>query len=258
VTRYQKTVFTSFLVFLPAGIAAAVWSRLAQASSSATVFGGEITILVVALAINQAVLIVPLRRRFAAAVERQDADALEAVLDDAAAMWPRSARMRRFVDANRAIVLMFRERWDEAVVEARSTLAGPLAQTQEALLLNNLAWALAHTGALDEAATVGERALAGMRTKVMRSFANGTLGTIYALRGEADRALEHLDAADAIHSGGGAIQATRQYYRGVALQSKGLTAEAIKALETAIAAAPTSRFGRRSESLLVDLRSPRR
>src|SRR5205814_2258621 len=75
VTRYQKTVFTSFLVFLPAGVAAAIWFRLTRASSSVAV-AGEMTIAVVALAINQAVLLVPLRRRFAAAVERQDADAL--------------------------------------------------------------------------------------------------------------------------------------------------------------------------------------
>ena len=139
------------LVFLPAGVAAVIWFQLMRASSSAVVVGGEITILVIALAINQAALIVPLRRRFAAAVERQDADAVDAVLDEAAAMWPRNAKMRAFVDGNRAVALMFRERWDEAVAQARSALAGPLARTQEALLLNNLAWALAHTGALDEA-----------------------------------------------------------------------------------------------------------
>jgi hypothetical protein len=56
--------------------------------------GGEITVLVVALAINQAVLIVPLRRRFAAAVEREDGDAVDAVLDEAAAMWPRNPKRR--------------------------------------------------------------------------------------------------------------------------------------------------------------------
>ncbi|PYQ80987.1 MAG: hypothetical protein DMG03_21115 [Acidobacteria bacterium] len=137
-TRYQKTVFTSFLVFLPAGVAAVIWFQLMRASSSAVVVGGEITILVIALAINQAALIVPLRRRFAAAVERQDADAVDAVLDEAAAMWPRNAKMRAFVDGNRAVALMFRERWDEAVAQARSALAGPLARTQEALLLNSV------------------------------------------------------------------------------------------------------------------------
>jgi len=86
VTRYEKTVFTSFLVFLPAGVAAVIWFQLTRASSSAVVVAGEITILVIALAINQAALVVPLRRRFAAAVERQDADAVDAVLDEAAAM----------------------------------------------------------------------------------------------------------------------------------------------------------------------------
>src|SRR5215208_6008162 len=140
VTRYQKTVFTSFLVFLPAGAAAAIWFQLMRASSSAVVVGGEITILVIALAINQAALIVPLRRRFAAAVERQDAEAVDAVLDEVAAMWPRNPKMRAFVDANRAVALMFRERWNEAVAQARSALADPMARTQEALLLNNLAW----------------------------------------------------------------------------------------------------------------------
>jgi tetratricopeptide (TPR) repeat protein len=203
VTRYQKNVFTSFLVFLPAGVAAVIWFQLTRTSSSAVVVAGVITILVIALAINQAALVVPLRRRFAAAVERQDADGVDAVLDEAAAMWPRSAKMRAFVDGNRGVALMFRERWVEAVAQARSALAGQLARTQEALLLNNLAWALAHTGALDEAATIGERALAGAQTEVLRGFANGTLGAIYALRGEPDRALVHLDAADAISAGGG-------------------------------------------------------
>jgi tetratricopeptide (TPR) repeat protein len=258
VTRYQKTVFTSFLVFLPAGGAAVIWFQLTRASSLAVVVAGEITIVVIALAINQAALVVPLRRRFAAAVERQDADAVDAVLDEAAAMWPHNAKMRAFVDGNRAVALMFRERWDEAAAQARSALAGPLARTQEALLLNNLAWALAHTGALDEATTIGERALADAQTKLLRGFANGTLGAIYALRGEADRALEHLDAADAISDGGGAIRATRQYYRGVVFQSKGRTADAIRAFEAARAAAPASPFGRHAALRLADLRSPRR
>ena len=172
-------------------------------------------------------------------------------------MWPRNAKMRAFVDVNRAVALMFRGRWDDAAAQARSALAGPLARTQEALLLNNLAWALAHTGALDEAATIGERALAGVQTELLRAFANGTLGAIYALRGEADRALEHLDVADTINRGGGAIQATRQYYRGVAFQSKGLTADAIRSLEAARAAASASPFGRRSASVLADLQARR-
>lgn len=254
VTRYQRTVFTSFLIFLPAGVVGAIWFQLSQASS-AVVVAGEITILVIALAINQAVLVVPLRRRFAAAVERQDADAVNAMLDEAAAMWPRSVKIRAFVDGNRAVALMFRERWDEAVAQARSALDGPVAPTQQALLLNNLAWALAHTGALDEAATIGERALAGASTELLRGFANGTLGAIYALRGEADRALEHLDAADTFNRGGRAIQAIRQYYRGVAFQAKGQAADAIRAFEAACGAAPASPFGRRSASMLADLRS---
>jgi tetratricopeptide (TPR) repeat protein len=258
VTRYQKTVFTSFLVFLPAGVAAVIWFRLTRASSSAVVVAGEITILVIALAINQAALVIPLRRRFAAAVERQDADGVDAVLDEAAAMRPRNAKMRAFVDGNRAVALMFRERWVEAVAQARSALAGPFARTQEALLLNNLAWALAHTGAVNEAATIGERVLGGAQTELVRGFANGTLGTIYALRGEADRALAHLDAADAISDGGGDIPATRQYYRGVVFQSKGMAADAIRAFEAARAAEPASPFGRHAASRLADLRSPRR
>jgi hypothetical protein len=60
VTRHQKTVFTSFLVFMPAGVAAVIWFQLTRASSSAVVAAGEITILVIALAINQAALVVPL------------------------------------------------------------------------------------------------------------------------------------------------------------------------------------------------------
>jgi hypothetical protein len=66
-----------------------------------------------------------------------------------------------------------------------------------------------------------------------------------------------LDAADAISAGGGAIQATRQYYRGVAFQSKGLTAEAIRAFEAARAAAHASPFGRHAASRFAELRSPR-
>ena len=256
-TRYQKTVFTSFLVFLPAGVAGAIWFQLMRASSWGVILGGEIAIVVTALAINQSVLIVPLRRRLAAAVERQDADAVDAVLDEAAAMWPANDKMRGFIDANRAVALMYRDRWDEAVVQARRALAGPLAHAQEPLLLNNLAWALAHTGALDEAATIGERALAGAQTEQQRGFANGTLGAIYALRGDADRALGHLDVAIAISDGGPAIQATRQYYRGVAFQSKGSTGEAIQAFEAAHAAASASPFGRLAASRLAELRSPR-
>jgi len=160
VTRYGRTVFISFLIFLPAGIVGVIWFQLAQASL-VRVVAGEITILVTALAINQAVLVIPLRRRFAAAVERQDADAVDAILDDAAAMWPRNVKMRAFIDGNRAVALMFRERWDEAVAQTRSALTGSGGRTHEGLLLNNLAWAPAHTGALDEAATIGEQALAG-------------------------------------------------------------------------------------------------
>ncbi|HEU4935247.1 MAG TPA: hypothetical protein VFT39_02260, partial [Vicinamibacterales bacterium] len=203
----------------------------------------------------QAALILPLRRRFVAAVERQDAAALDAVLDEQAEMWPHNPTVHAFIEINRAVALMFRERWDEAVAQTRSALAGPFAPTQESLLLNNLAWSLAQTGALDEAVAIGERALAGAQTEQLRSFANGTLGSIYALRGEADRAIEHLNAADAITSGGGAIQATRHYYRAVAFQSKGRLSDAIRALEAARDAAPTSPFGRRSESLLADLRN---
>ena len=251
-TRYQKTVFTSLLVFLPAGIAVAIWFQVARASSSLLV-AGVIVICVVAFAINQAVLVVPLRRRFATAVERQDADALDAILDETMAMWPSNAKMRVFVDANRAVALMFRERWDEAVVQARSTLARPNARTHEALLLNNLAWALAHAGALEEAATVGQRALAAATSEQVRASANGTLGAVYALRSDGDRALEYLDAADAINRGDAAIQATRQYYRGVAFRLKARNADAIRAFEAASAAAPTSPFGRRSSSVLANL-----
>jgi hypothetical protein len=140
VTRYQKTVFTSLLVFVPAGVAVAIWFQLTHAaSSSMLVVAGVIVIVVVAFAINQAVLIVPLRRRLANAVERQDADALDAILDETMAMWPRSVKMRAFVDGNRAVALMFREWWDEAVVQARGTLARPNAPAQEALLLTNRA-----------------------------------------------------------------------------------------------------------------------
>jgi tetratricopeptide (TPR) repeat protein len=253
VTRYEKTVFTSLLVFLPAGVAVAIWFQLAHASSSMLVVAGVIVIVVVAFAINQAVLIVPIRRRLANAVERQDADALDAILDETMAMWPRSVNMRAFVDGNRAVALMFRERWDDAVVQARSTLSRPNAPAQEALLLNNLAWALAHTGALEEAATVGQRALATAASEQVRAYANGTLGAVYALRSDGDRALEYLDAADAIDRGGVAIQATRQYYRGVAFRLKRRNADAIRAFEAACAVAPTSLFGRRSASVLADL-----
>ena len=99
-TRYQKTVFTSLLVFVPAGVAVAIWFQLTHAaSSSMLVVAGVIVIVVVAFAINQAVLIVPLRRRLANAVERQDADALDAILDETMAMWPRSVKMRLAVRA---------------------------------------------------------------------------------------------------------------------------------------------------------------
>jgi tetratricopeptide (TPR) repeat protein len=258
VTRYEKTVFTSLLVFLPAGVAALIWFQLTWDSSSALLIPGEIAIFLVAFAINQAVLLVPLRRRFAAAVEREDADAVDAVLDEVAAMWPRSAKMRAFVDANRAVALMFREHWEEAVAQTRRVLSGPFPRKHEAILLNNLAWALAHTGALDEAATIGERALTSARTEVVRGFVNGTLGAIYAVRGEPDRALEHLDVADAIGLGGAAIQATRQYYRGVLFESKGLTTESIRAFEAARSAAPASLFGRYAASRLGELHSPPR
>jgi tetratricopeptide (TPR) repeat protein len=258
VTRYEKTVLTSFLVFLPAGVAAAIWFQLTHVSSSTLVAAGEIAIFVIAFAINNAVLVGPVRRRLAAAVEHQDADAFEAVLNEMMAMWPRSAKMRAFFDCNRAVALMFRERWDEAVAEARSALAGPLAPTQEALLLNNLAWALAHAGALEEAATVGQRALTGAPTELVRAYANGTLAAVYALKGEAERALQYLDAADALNRGGAGIQATRQYYRGVAFQLKRQDAEAIRAFEAARNAAPTSPFGRRSASVLADLQARRR
>jgi tetratricopeptide (TPR) repeat protein len=257
VTRYKKTFLTSLLVFVPAGVAADIWFQLTYASSSMLLIIGEIVILVIAFAINQAVLIVPLRRRLATAVEQQNADALDAVLDETVAMWPRNAKMRAFVEVNRAIALMFRERWDEAVAQARSILARGIAPTQEALLLNNLAWALAHAGALEEAATVGQRALAGAPTELVRASANGTLGAVYALEGEADRALEHLDAADAINRAGAGIQATRQYYRGVAFRLKGRDDDAIRAFEAACAAAPSSPFGRRSASVLADLQARR-
>jgi tetratricopeptide (TPR) repeat protein len=256
-TRYQETLFTSFLIFLPAGAAAALWFQLMRPSSTRIV-AGEMTILVSALAIYQAVLVIPLRRRFAAAVEAQDADAMDAVLDEAAAMWPHSVKMRGFVDSNRAVALLFRERWEEAVAQTRSVLAAPFGRTQEPILLNNLAWALAHPGALDEAATIAARVLADARTKLVRASANGTLGAIHVLRGDSNRGLEYLDAADAIDLGGAAIQATRQYYRAVAFQSKGATPDAIRALEAACAAAPESPFGRRSRSLLAELRSARR
>jgi tetratricopeptide (TPR) repeat protein len=258
VTRYEKTVFTSLLVFLPAGIAAALWFQVTRASSSVVIIGGEIAIFVLAFAINQVVLVVPLRRRFAAASERQDADALEAVLDEALAMWPRNARMRAYIDVNRPVVLMFRERWDEAVAQARGVLAGPVAPKHEALLLNNLAWALAHAGELEEAAAVGQRALARAHTDLVRASANGTLGAVYALQGEADRALDYLDAADAISRGGAAIQATRQYYRGMAFRLKQRDEDASCAFAAACAVAPTSLFGKRSAAILDEMEKSRR
>jgi len=256
-TRYGKTLFTSLLVFLPAGIAAVIWSQLTHASSAMLIIG-QLIIFVIAFAVNQAVLIVPLRRRFAAAVERQDADALEAVLDETLAMWPRNAKMRAYVDMNRAIALMFRERWHEAVAQARKTLAAPIAPKHEALMLNNLAWALAHVGELEEAETVGQRALAGALTERVRACANGTLGAIYALQGDADRALEYLNAADAINRDDAAIQVTRQYYRGIAFQLMHRDADAFRAFEAARATAPNSPFGRRSASALAGLKADRR
>src|SRR5262249_674810 len=161
----------------------------------------------------------------------------------------RSANIRAFVDGNRAVALMFRERWDEAVVQARGTLARPNAPAQEALLLNNLAWALAHAGALEEAATAGQRALATAASDPVRAYASGRLGAVCAVRRDGDRAREYLDAADAIDRGGAAIQATRQYYRGVAFGLKRRDADAIGAFEAACAVAPTSPFGRRSASV---------
>jgi hypothetical protein len=41
-TRYQKTVLTSFLVFLPAGIVAALWPWLNSSASPSEIVGGEI------------------------------------------------------------------------------------------------------------------------------------------------------------------------------------------------------------------------
>ena len=204
--------------------------------------------------INHAAAVVPLRRRLAAAVEAQDPDALDAVLNEALAKWPRSVKIRAFVDMNRAVALMFREHWDEAVARVRTSLAGVAATKNEPVLLNNLAWALAHAGELDEAAIVGERALAAAATGRVRAHANGTLGAIYALQGEADRAIHHLDAADAISHDGAAIQATRQYYRGVAFRAKGHDADAIRAFEAACAVAPSSTFGRRASFVLVSLK----
>ncbi len=249
-TRYQTSVVISSLIYLLASIAAMLWFVRTRDWSWAVAIGGVVLLVASGLVVNWAVLTRPLQRRLAAAIEREDADALDAVLDEAAEMWPRHARMRAFVDANRPVALMFRERWDDAVAPARLALDGPLARTQETVLLNNLAWALAHTGALDEAAAAGERALAGARSARQRSYVNGTVGAICALRGDADRALAHLDAADVSGAAGGALQATRQYYRGVALQAKGLTADATRAFEAACAAAPASTFGRRAASRL--------
>jgi len=87
----------------------------------------------------------------------------------------------------------------------------------------------------------------------MRASANGALGAVYALQGEADRALEHLDAADAINRAGAGNHAARQYYPGVAFRLKRGDDDAIRAFEAACTAAPTSPFGRRSASALADL-----
>jgi tetratricopeptide (TPR) repeat protein len=254
-TRYHKTMLVSLLVFLPAGVAAAFYYNLMRPWSWPVIIGGELAIAVAAFVINQLVLMVPLRRRFMAAVNRDDPDAVDAVLAEIVEMWPRNRKVLAAVDANRIVALTMRERYDEAVVVARRVLDDPQHKKQEPLLLNNLAWALAHTGALHEAAEAGERALALASTTHLRSFANGTLGAVYALRGEGDRALRHLDDADGLERGGAAFQATRQYYRGVALESKRRMDDAVRAYEAVRSSAPDALFGRKAAARLAALQS---
>ena len=45
-------------------------------------------------------------------------------------MWPRNAKMRAFVDGNRAVALMFRERWDEAVAQGAQRARRRAARTK--------------------------------------------------------------------------------------------------------------------------------
>ena len=203
----------------------------------------------------QVVRMLPLRRRVEEAAECGDADGLERALDELAVLWAHSPRGLAAIDANRAIVHVLREQYDDAVVVGRRALQSAVAKKMEASIVNNLAWALGHTGKLDEAVELAERALAGVATNRLRSFVNGTLGGLCALRGEADRALRHLDEADALHRGGPAIDATRQYYRGVALEVKGQTNEAVEAYRAARTAAPHFVFGRKAAVRLADLQS---
>ena len=254
-TRYQKTVVTSALIFLPAGLAAGLFYSLTPWSSWAANLAVALLIFGAAYVVNQLVLTRQLQRRFAAAFERADPDAADLVLEEVAEMWPRNRKMLAYVEANRAVVLMLRERWDEAVAVARRSAAGEMTSAHAALLQNNLAWALAHAGALDEAGGLAQRALDGARTEVVRAAAQGTLGAIWALKGDADRALALLDAAVGSALGGGAAMSARHYYRGVALESKRSAADALRAYEAARAAAPQSQFGRKASARIAQLQS---
>jgi tetratricopeptide (TPR) repeat protein len=212
-------------------------------------------ILIAAQIVRQVLRARPLRRRVEEAAERDDADGVERALNELAVLWARSPRGLAAIEANRALVPLLRGAYDEAVALARRALHAPDARKQEATLLNNLAWALAHTAALDEAAEVGERALALATTKRLRSYANGTLGGVYALRGDPDRALRHLDDADAMGRGGAGALAARQYYRGVALESKRQMPDAVRAHEAARSTAPEALFGRKAAARLAALQS---
>jgi tetratricopeptide (TPR) repeat protein len=186
-------------------------------------------------------------RRHVAAFEREDVDAALRTLDTMVVRRP-SPAFRAWLAFERASVSMLHDRWHEAVVALRAVDRDALSEPLRQDLDNNLAWALAHDGAEDEAValarTVVERARADASVPVdARAAYIGTLGVALVRRGAPAPGLELLREALAL-GGTPRMQAMRYLFVGDAQRALGREDAEREAYLECIRAAPSSRSAR--------------
>ena len=185
-------------------------------------------------------------RRYQAALECDDLATAQGELDQFAAALRRSPKGRVFVDINRTVLQCARGQFADALAMASSIEPALVTPRVEAVYLNNLSWCHLQNGDLEKAEDLGTEALAKAADDEVRAACRGTLGAVFAVKGESDRALALLSESIASGHGGAVATAIRNFYKGVAFDSASQTEDARVAYRAAMAAAPESWFGRKA------------
>ncbi len=212
-----------------------------------------LVILIVIILVITTHLVRQTGKRFREAARHEDIPAARQELAELRSLSRFLPSLRRLVQPWSVSLLLIEERYAEALPQITALCRKRTSVVSSQMVLNDLAWCLAHTGDPErgvEVAQVVMRRAEHMQLLDILPSALGTLGTAYCLASHPAQAVRYLERSLAIGTGDPRGQATRAYYLGESLRAMGKTEAAREAYQRACQEFPGSRFANRAQQRL--------